>query len=101
MLLLLFLLINVLFLSLLIHLLFIYLFLLSQLDRKDAIEAWIVRIMKSQKVMDHTSLVNEVLSALSSFKVDPQQVKAKIEDLIHREYIERDKDMPSTYHYLA
>jgi len=40
-------------------------------DRSIAIEAAIVRIMKSRRKLDHTSLVQEVMQALQMFKPSP------------------------------
>lgn len=34
-------------------------------------------------------------------QVTPADLKKRIESLIEREYLERDKDQPSTYNYLA
>lgn len=42
-----------------------------QEDRSIAIEACIVRIMKSRKRCDHNSLVQEVISTLQMFKPHP------------------------------
>ena len=38
-----------------------------QEDRSIAIEASVVRIMKARKRLDHTSLIQEVISALRMF----------------------------------
>ena len=63
-----------------------------QEDRSIAIEACIVRIMKSRKKLDHTNLVQEVMQSLFMFKPHPSIIKTKIEHLIEREYLERDPD---------
>lgn len=70
-------------------------------DRSIAIEAAIVRIMKARRVLDHAQLVTEVLRQLSTFNPDPKFVKQRIEHLIDREYLERDKEKSNTYHYLS
>ena len=71
-------------------------------DRRYSIDAAIVRMMKSRKVVQHNALITEVGTQLSHmFKPDMKLIKKRIEDLISREYIERDKDNPSTYRYLA
>jgi len=70
-------------------------------DRSIAIEAAIVRIMKARKVLAHQQLVTEVLSQLAFFKPNPKVVKRRIEHLIDREYLERDKEQKNMYRYLA
>lgn len=71
-------------------------------DRKHAIEAAIVRIMKTRKSLDHQKLVLEASQQLMRhFKPDPKQIKKRIEDLIAREYLERDQNSANTYKYLA
>eukprot|EP01059_Diplonema_ambulator_P005428 TRINITY_DN1515_c0_g2_i2.p1 TRINITY_DN1515_c0_g2~~TRINITY_DN1515_c0_g2_i2.p1 ORF type:complete len:776 (+),score=305.97 TRINITY_DN1515_c0_g2_i2:39-2330(+) len=71
-------------------------------DRRHAIEACIVRIMKSRKTMEHPLLIGECISQLSAhFKPDPRHIKKRIEDLISREYIERDPEKTSLYRYVA
>ena len=50
-----------------------------QEDRSIAIEAAIVRIMKSRKRADHNGLLQEVISTLQMFKPHPQLIKQKIE----------------------
>jgi len=71
-------------------------------DRKYAIDAAIVRTMKSRKVLQHQQLVMEVVQQLSRmFKPDFKLIKKRIEDLISREYLERDKENPQLFKYLA
>ncbi len=71
-------------------------------DRKIEIEATIVRIMKTKKKVNHMDLLSQSMEQMSKrFKPDPKQIKARIEDLISREYMERDKDQSNIYHYVA
>ncbi|GJP55653.1 hypothetical protein CLOM_g14596 [Closterium sp. NIES-68] len=71
-------------------------------DRRYAIDASIVRIMKSRKVLGHQQLVLECVEQLGRmFKPDFKVIKKRIEDLIAREYLERDKDNPNNFRYLA
>ncbi|KAG6494940.1 cullin-3B-like [Zingiber officinale] len=71
-------------------------------DRKPQIEAAIVRIMKSRRVLDHNTIVTEVTSQLQSrFLPNPVVIKKRIESLIEREFLERDKADRKLYRYLA
>lgn len=71
-------------------------------DRRFSIDASIVRIMKSRKSMSHQQLVAECVEQLSPmFKPDIKIIKRRIEDLISREYLERDLEKANTYNYLA
>ena len=71
-------------------------------DRRYAIDAAIVRIMKSRKVLGHQQLVLECVEQLGRmFKPDIKAIKKRIEDLITRDYLERDKENPNTFKYLA
>eukprot|EP00262_Sarcandra_glabra_P016333 TRINITY_DN5291_c0_g1_i4.p1 TRINITY_DN5291_c0_g1~~TRINITY_DN5291_c0_g1_i4.p1 ORF type:complete len:771 (+),score=152.72 TRINITY_DN5291_c0_g1_i4:157-2469(+) len=71
-------------------------------DRRYAIDASIVRIMKSRKVLGHQQLVMECVEQLGRmFKPDFKAIKKRIEDLITRDYLERDKDNPNMFRYLA
>ena len=55
-------------------------------DRKHAVEASIVRVMKARKTMPHQQLVMEVSQQLMKlFKPDPKVIKNRIESLISRE----------------
>nr|KYP65890.1 Cullin-4A [Cajanus cajan] len=70
-------------------------------DRKPLIEATIVRIMKSRKLLDHNNLVAEVTKQLQSrFLPNPTAVKKHIESLIEREFLERDARDRKMYRYL-
>mmetsp|Transcript_16824 Transcript_16824/g.22614 ORF Transcript_16824/g.22614 Transcript_16824/m.22614 type:complete len:732 (-) Transcript_16824:417-2612(-) len=71
-------------------------------DRRHLVEASIVRIMKARKTMRHNDLIAEVTRQLSSrFVPEPAFIKKRIESLIEREYLERDRDDRRTYKYLA
>ncbi|XP_019096794.1 PREDICTED: cullin-2-like [Camelina sativa] len=71
-------------------------------DRRYAIDAALVRIMKSRKVLGHQQLVSECVEHLSKmFKPDIKMIKKRIEDLITRDYLERDSENPNTFKYLA
>ncbi|KAH7682034.1 Cullins domain-containing protein [Dioscorea alata] len=71
-------------------------------DRRHAIEAAIVRIMKFRKVLGHHQLMSECAEVLSStFRPDFKIIKLQIESLISRDYLERDSKDHSVYRYLA
>jgi len=72
-----------------------------QEERTNTIEAAIVRIMKARKTLGHQQLIAEVLQQLALFSPTTLSIKRRIEALIDREYLERDKDSTSTYNYLA
>ncbi|KAJ1395195.1 Winged helix-like DNA-binding domain superfamily [Sesbania bispinosa] len=71
-------------------------------DRRYAIDASIVRIMKSRKVLGYQQLVMECVEQLGRmFKPDVKAIKKRIEDLISRDYLERDRDNANLFRYLA
>lgn len=87
-------------------------------DRKHEVEAAIVRIMKSRKHLLHNDLVTEVIRGLimsntiilflkvtnqlkGRFMPDPVLIKKRVESLIERDYLERDKTNLKLYIYLA
>ena len=73
-----------------------------QEDRRHLIEAAVVRIMKARLTLDHNSLIAEVSRQLNPrFQPTPQQIKKRVESLMEREYLERNKTNRKLYHYLA
>jgi len=71
-------------------------------DRRHLVEATIVRIMKARKTLSHNDLIGEALRQSSHrFAADAMYVKRRIESLIEREYLQRDKDDRRVYNYLA
>nr|CAG4644588.1 EOG090X01NX [Leptodora kindtii] len=69
-------------------------------DRQYQIDAAIVRIMKMRKTLTHNLLITELYNQLN-FPVKPADLKKRIESLIDRDYMERDKDNPNQYNYVA
>lgn len=95
-------------------------------DRQYQIDAAVVRIMKMRKTLSHNLLVSELYNQLkfpvkvtrlelltlmffcqytymSDFLcfLQPGDLKKRIESLIDRDYMERDKETPNQYHYVA
>lgn len=69
-------------------------------SRNEVINACIVRILKTRKRIEHDELVREVISFTSRlFVIQPRQIKQQINELIDREYLERESS--SIYKYLA
>ena len=69
-------------------------------DRQYQIDAAVVRIMKTRKTLSHPLLISELYKQLK-FPIRPADLKKRIESLIDREYLERDKASPKIYNYLA
>ncbi|XP_057188568.1 cullin-4A isoform X2 [Triplophysa rosa] len=69
-------------------------------DRQYQIDAAVVRIMKMRKTLSHNLLVSELYNQLK-FPVKPADLKKRVESLIDRDYMERDKENPNQYHYVA
>jgi cullin 3 len=66
------------------------------------IDAAIVRVMKSRQKMEHSQLIVDVTSQLTSrFIPDPLMIKKQIEVLIDREYLERVEGNARMYQYVA
>lgn len=69
-------------------------------DRQYQIDAAIVRTMKMRKTLSHNLLISELYKQLT-FPVKPADLKKRIESLIDRDYMERDKDNQNQYNYVA
>lgn len=69
-------------------------------DRQYQIDAAIVRVMKMRKALSHNLLISELYNQLK-FPVKPADLKKRIESLIDRDYMERDKDNSNQYNYVA
>lgn len=69
-------------------------------DRQHAVDAAVVRVMKTRKALAHRLLVAEVLGQLK-FALTSADLKKRIESLIDREFLERDASDPTVYKYLA
>lgn len=69
-------------------------------DRQHQIDAAIVRVMKTRKILAHKLLMNELMTQLK-FPVSATDLKKRVESLIDREYMERDSSDAQIYKYLA
>ncbi|CAA3007307.1 cullin-1-like [Olea europaea subsp. europaea] len=71
-------------------------------ERGYAIQASIVRIMKYRKFLDYQQLMKECIEQSGHvFKPDVKAIKKGIEELISRDYLERDKNNPNLFRYLS
>jgi cullin 1 len=72
-------------------------------DRKFAVQAAIVRVMKSRRTYGHQQLVADVVAQLAQriFTPTVQDVKRSIDTLIDKEFLERAADDASTLVYIA
>jgi hypothetical protein len=71
-------------------------------DRKHMIEAIIVKIMKSRRVIGHQQLIGEVSKMVAwKFVASNKQIKSRIENLIEREFLQRDPKDSNVYLYIV
>jgi hypothetical protein len=69
-------------------------------DRSNAIDAAVVRLMKKNRTLSHTMLM-EMLEATLKFPVTVAVLKLRIEAMIEAEYIQRRDDDNSVYVYVV
>ena len=71
-------------------------------DRRYAIEAAIIKVMKAHRKVDNNKLVAETTQLLRlRFNPDLAQVKLRLESLIERGYIERSEEDKRVFIYVA
>lgn len=71
-------------------------------ERKYAVQAAIVRVLKSRRSMRYMDLQHEVGSVLSGrFKPTAQDIKTNLEVLLEKEFVERSPDDPSIFIYVS
>ena len=71
-------------------------------DRRYAIEAAMIKVMKARRKIDYNSLMAETTRLLSvRFSPEMQQLKVRLETLIERGYIERSEDDKRVFKYVA
>ena len=58
--------------------------------RENQLDATIVRVMKARKQLSYNELLDEVTRLISTFSAQPKMIKARLENLIERDYIKRD-----------
>ena len=71
-------------------------------DRKHMIEAAIVKIMKARRQLVHSLLIAEVTKMVSwKFIASNKMIKGRIENLIEREFLQRDHRDSNLYLYIV
>ncbi|KRX06953.1 Cullin repeat-like-containing domain [Pseudocohnilembus persalinus] len=60
-------------------------------QRNYVIEATIVRVMKSKRVLTVNEICQDTISLINMFKPEIKNIKERIDDLIAREYLQRDE----------
>lgn len=71
-------------------------------DRKAYLQALIVRLMKTRKVLKHNELVELViLQASERFRPNVAMIKKCVESLIEKQYLERMPNSADEYSYVA
>lgn len=71
-------------------------------DRKLFLQAAIVRIMKTRKVLRHNTLIQEVIGqSRARFSPSISMIKKCIEALIDKQYLERTPNTTDEYSYIA
>jgi Cullin protein neddylation domain len=69
--------------------------------RQIVVEGIVIRLMKCHKRMTHSTLIADVLKSITIFKASSLMVKARIDNLIYREYLKRDENRMDIYEYVS
>ena len=70
-------------------------------DRSAAVDAALVRIMKSRQKMLVQDLRLEVVTQMQNFKPDDALIKKRIQAMVEREFMDYDKSNKNMLIYLA
>lgn len=71
-------------------------------DRKYALDAAIVRIMKGKKKLHYEQLKNQTIEAVSKhFQPEVPMIKSRIDGLVEQDYLRRDEEDMNVLHYEA
>lgn len=69
-------------------------------SRLSVINAAVTRIMKQDRKLYHSELQDKVALSIPLFEMSPSLFKMSLEYLLNNEYIQRDFDNTTMYHYL-
>jgi len=69
-------------------------------ERKNIMDAVVVRIMKARKTEKQNQLIEDVMKQVNMFLPQPQWIKMRIESLIERDYLKRDEADRTKFIYL-
>lgn len=69
-------------------------------NRQFVVDSAIVRIMKTRRILSHSDLIVETSQSIQQFVADVRFIKERIENLIEKEYLERNADDHRVYHYV-
>jgi len=69
-------------------------------EREFIIDATIIRIMKSRRILDYNSIQTETKKLITMFVPDPSMIKRRIESLCEREYMKRDEKEKNKFIYM-
>ncbi len=70
-------------------------------DRKDNIDAVIMRVMKTSSRMNAKKLLNTVMEKITQFSTTKKDIKPRFQTLMDRGFLMRDEDDPNVLCYLA
>ena len=71
----------------------------QEIDRTYPVDGTIVKIVKHEKKITHQNLILKVLGALSNFSIKEEFIVKRINSLIEREIIFKDKKDENSYVY--